>query len=118
MSLEKQADAYSSSENELSNTGFLRWAGQHCHENKPCSDQDLLDKIYRTQRQTHKALNYNIQASHTLANGMGRVELLLQQLVDIQMSNLRPTSCQSGHEAPVTHPSLAANEEQDLEYVC
>ena len=65
----------------------------------------------------HKALNYSIQASCTLANRMGRVESLLQQLVDIQMSNLRPMLHQSGHKMPVTHPSPAADEELDLEYV-
>ena len=85
--------------------------------NKPRGDQDLLDKIYRTQRQMHQALNYNVQASHTLANGMGRVESLLQQLVDIQISNLRPALRQSGCEMPVTHPSQAVDEEQGLEYV-
>ena len=65
----------------------------------------------------HKALNYNVQASRTLANGMGRVESLLQQLVNIQTSNLRSMSHQSGCEMPVTHPSQAVDEEQGLEYV-
>ena len=69
------------------------------------------------QRQTHEVLNYNVQASRTLANGMGRVESLLQQLVDIQTSNLRSTLRQSGRKMPVTHPSQAADEEQGLEYV-
>ena len=48
---------------------------------------------------------------------MGRVEGLLQWLVDIQMSNLRPPSHQPEHEMPAVQPSPNINDNQDIEYI-
>jgi hypothetical protein len=49
---------------------------------------------------------------------MARMEGLLQQLVDLQMANLRPTSCQSGWTTPVMQEGHEVNDNSSaLSYI-
>jgi hypothetical protein len=109
---EKPGHGYSSSEYELSNTGFLGRAGRRCPE-RTRDDRELLDQIHRSQQEVHEALHYNIETSRETANGIRRMEGLLQQLVDIQMASLRSASHQSGHGTPIVQPVHEADDDDD-----
>jgi hypothetical protein len=109
---EKPGHGYSSSEYELSNTGFLGRAGRRCPE-RTRDDRELLDRIHRSQQETHEALHYNIETSREMVNGIRRMEGLLQQLVDIQMASLRSASRQSGRGMLVVQPVHEADDDDD-----
>jgi hypothetical protein len=105
---------YESSENELSNTGFLGRAGQRRYEGGQ-DDRALLDQIYRSQHNIREVLHYNIESNRGLADRMSRVEGLLQQLVDLQISNLRPMSRQSEGRTPMVQQAPEPEADDDDE---
>ena len=90
----KPEAGYESSNNELSNTSFMGQSGQR-HDEGGQDDRALLDQIYWSQQDIREVLHYNIESSCGLADRMSRMEGLLQQLVDLQILNLRSASCQS-----------------------
>jgi hypothetical protein len=112
-----------SSDDQLSNTGFLGRVGTRRDRLTSRHDHgELLDRVERTQRQMFETMDGNhltsIESSNSLGRKLNTVSDLLRVLIGEVARGNRATAHSPEREAPAAEPEAEQEEEEDrLSYV-